>query len=157
MKNFAFQNRVLQRDRVLERRVLEREYCTLLPAILPPSQHPLPRQSLTLVSFDLSQASFSSFLLIHPVHFFHQPKFLAYRNCYLPNFPPAFPKDPSPQAILLTAFLLSGVITTTRPPCPSKKRGPFLPPRSDLSPWASLSVFQGPHHPAHHSIPASLN
>ena len=27
MKNFAFQNRVLQRDRVLERRVLEREYC----------------------------------------------------------------------------------------------------------------------------------
>ena len=28
MKNFAFQNRVLQRDRVLERRVLEREYCS---------------------------------------------------------------------------------------------------------------------------------
>jgi hypothetical protein len=27
MKNFAFQNRVLQNDRVLERRVLEREYC----------------------------------------------------------------------------------------------------------------------------------
>ena len=27
MKNFAFQNRVLWRDRVLERRVLEREYC----------------------------------------------------------------------------------------------------------------------------------
>ena len=27
MKNFAFQNRVLQRDQVLERRVLEREYC----------------------------------------------------------------------------------------------------------------------------------
>jgi hypothetical protein len=27
MKKFAFQNRVLQRDRVLERRVLEREYC----------------------------------------------------------------------------------------------------------------------------------
>jgi hypothetical protein len=30
MKNFAFQNRVLQRDRVLERRVLEREYCSML-------------------------------------------------------------------------------------------------------------------------------
>ena len=29
MKNFAFQNRVLQRDRVLERRILEREYCML--------------------------------------------------------------------------------------------------------------------------------
>ena len=30
MKNFAFQNRVLQRDRVLERRVLEREYCIII-------------------------------------------------------------------------------------------------------------------------------
>ena len=29
MKNFVFQNRVLQRDRVLERRILEREYCML--------------------------------------------------------------------------------------------------------------------------------
>ena len=28
MKNFAIQNRVLQRDRVLQRRVLERCYCT---------------------------------------------------------------------------------------------------------------------------------
>ena len=28
MKNFAIQNRVLQRDRVLQRRVLERYYCT---------------------------------------------------------------------------------------------------------------------------------
>ena len=27
MKNFAIQNRVLQRDRVLQRRVLERYYC----------------------------------------------------------------------------------------------------------------------------------
>jgi hypothetical protein len=33
MKNFAFQNRVLQRDRVLERRVLEREYCTVLSIV----------------------------------------------------------------------------------------------------------------------------
>jgi hypothetical protein len=30
MKNIAFQNLVLQRDRVLERRVLEREYCAYL-------------------------------------------------------------------------------------------------------------------------------
>ena len=29
MKNFAIQNRVLQRDRVLQRRVLERYYCTI--------------------------------------------------------------------------------------------------------------------------------
>ena len=29
MKNFAIQNRVLQRDRVLQRRVLERYYCIL--------------------------------------------------------------------------------------------------------------------------------
>ena len=28
MKNFAIQNRVLQRDRVLQRRVLERYYCS---------------------------------------------------------------------------------------------------------------------------------
>ena len=33
MKNFAFQNHVLQRDRVLERRVLERYYCTSLSDI----------------------------------------------------------------------------------------------------------------------------
>ena len=29
MKNLTIQNRVLQRDRVLQRRVLERYYCTL--------------------------------------------------------------------------------------------------------------------------------
>jgi hypothetical protein len=29
MKNFAFQTRVLQRDRVLERRVRERKYCII--------------------------------------------------------------------------------------------------------------------------------
>ena len=29
MKNFAIQNRVLQRDRVLQRRVLERYYCSI--------------------------------------------------------------------------------------------------------------------------------
>ena len=32
MKNFAIQNRVLQRDRVLQRRVLERYYCTTVAA-----------------------------------------------------------------------------------------------------------------------------
>ena len=30
MKKFAIKNRVLQRDRVLQRRVLERYYCTLV-------------------------------------------------------------------------------------------------------------------------------
>ena len=30
MKNLAIENRVLQRDRVLQRRVLERYYCTSL-------------------------------------------------------------------------------------------------------------------------------
>ena len=29
MKNFAIKNRVLQRDRVLQRRILERYYCTM--------------------------------------------------------------------------------------------------------------------------------
>ena len=30
MKNLAIKNRVLQRDRVLQRRVLERYYCTVM-------------------------------------------------------------------------------------------------------------------------------
>ena len=35
MNNFAFQNRALQRDRVLERRVLEREYCIYFMEVYP--------------------------------------------------------------------------------------------------------------------------
>ena len=34
MNNFAIQNRVLQRDRVLQRRVLERYYCSMLSKVL---------------------------------------------------------------------------------------------------------------------------
>ena len=35
MKNLAIQNRVLQRDRVLQRRVLERDYCNIYNAVGP--------------------------------------------------------------------------------------------------------------------------
>ena len=37
MKNFAIQNRVLQRDRVLQRRVLERYYCTSRKSVIVPA------------------------------------------------------------------------------------------------------------------------
>ena len=33
MKNLAIQNRVLQRDRVLQRRILERDYCIIINVI----------------------------------------------------------------------------------------------------------------------------
>ena len=55
MKNFAFQNRVLQRDRVLERRVLEREYCIIISQI---SNIHNPRELVAIICDRFQDLSF---------------------------------------------------------------------------------------------------